>query len=241
MQTFGYALTMPLFGILHLLRSPACTSSSQALANPSLFDPRVLLPAFGLGYFVPSVLMSLPMSPAAHQWFGAIWQGFPLYVIAYQALFVRLVKPSPQNDAKSLAHAYDWGFNVAAVTQLCTYAVLQAVRVAPSLFPSWAPTAFTFGSVFRPGPMHSTEPLSSMAAAMHDFFKWDQYVGSAAAMTWALAQYAISAETELTLQRWANLGWDILRWSLVAGPAGALMQVLKRRDEAILCNSKKSS
>ncbi|GAB1315304.1 hypothetical protein MFIFM68171_05514 [Madurella fahalii] len=246
MQTCGYAITMPIYGAVQLFISPTFVSSGKALAtavvpqNASHFDLGVLVPAFFVGYFLPTLLMSLPLSPAVHQWLGATWQGFPLYVVACQHLFARLVNVAPQSNAEVLSRAYNWAFNIAAVTQLCTYALILAVKTAPGLFPSWAQAAFSFSSVFRPGRFYSTEPLPSLATAMHDFFKWDQYVGSVAAITWGIALYLTSRKSNLSWRAWATLSWNILWWSVLAGPAGALMRLLQRRDEAIVSTREKN-
>jgi hypothetical protein len=241
MQTFGYAATMPLYAAIHLFTSSTFTSSGKALAkanklrNPTSFDLRVLIPAFSIGYLVPTLLMSWPLSSSSlHQWFGALWQGFPLYVVIYQQVFARVVRPPPQGDVETIFRAYNWAFNVAAATQVSTYAIIIAAKTFPDLAPKWAAGAFTFSSVFAPGPFHSNKPLTSMAAATHDFFKWDQYTGSAAALVWGLALDVTSRKGFMSLYDWLKLGIDILRWSALAGPGGALVRLLQRRDKAII-------
>ncbi|KAK0718563.1 hypothetical protein B0T26DRAFT_713602 [Lasiosphaeria miniovina] len=242
MQIFGYAAVMPVYAALHLFGSPVALASlgrprarATALRHPSRFRLRVLVPAFALGYFLPSLLMGWPVSsPALHQWLNGLWQGFPLYVVASQQLFARLVAPAQQGHGAILSRAYSWAFYTAAAVQLCTYAVILAAKATPGLFPSWAAEAFAFGAVFAPGPFHSSKPLSSMVAAMHDFYKWDQYVGSAAAITWAVCLDVSSQEAGVSLADWAILGWDVVRWSAIAGPAGALVRLLQRRDGRVL-------
>ncbi|KAK6076222.1 hypothetical protein SCUP234_07390 [Seiridium cupressi] len=241
MQTFGYAAIMPLYAAIHLFTSSTFTSSGKALAkanklrNPASFDLGVLIPAFSIGYLLPTLLMSLPVSSSSlHQWFGALWQGFPLYVMIYQHVFARVIKPPPQGDAETIDRAYDWAFNVAAATQVSTYVIIFAAKTFPDLAPEWAARAFTFSSVFAPGPFHSHKPLASMAAAMHDFFKWDQYTGSAAALVWGVALHVTSRKELMSFYEWLKLGVGILRWSALAGPAGAVVRLLQRRDQAVI-------
>jgi hypothetical protein len=76
--------------------------------------------------------------------------------------------------------------------------------------------------------------LKSMATAMHDFFRWDQYVGSMSALIWGVSLDVNNREYELTMSDWLQLGVDILRWSALAGPGGALMRLMQRRDRIIL-------
>ncbi|KAH8647272.1 hypothetical protein BX600DRAFT_503427 [Xylariales sp. PMI_506] len=241
MQAFGYAATMPVYAALHLFTSAAFYGSGKALAqantlrDPVSFSLEVLVPAFSVGYLLPTLLMSWPFSSTSlHQWLGAVWQGFPLYVVIYQRVFARLVKPTLQSQAITVSRAYGWAFNVAAATQVSTYILILAARTFPGLLPHWASGAFTFSSVFAPGPFYSYHPLESMAKAMHDFFRWDQYVGSAAALVWGVSLDVTSREHALKLPNWLRLGFDILRWSALAGPGGALMRLLQRRDSAIL-------
>ncbi|KAI1457391.1 hypothetical protein F4805DRAFT_177111 [Annulohypoxylon moriforme] len=246
MQTFGYAITMPIYAIIHLFISPTFLSSGKVVAKEitpratETFSLQCLIPAFALGYFLPSVLMSWPLSsPTLHQWLGAVWQGFPLYVVLFQHLFTRLAKPSAtlKGDAETLetlSEAYTWAFQIARATQFFTYGLIILTKIFPSLLPSYAVDAFTFAKVFRPGPFHSTKPLVSMAAAMHDFFKWDQYVGSAAAIIWGITLDVTSRKHNINWDYWMRLGWEIVRWSIEAGPAGALVRLLQRRDKAIL-------
>lgn len=241
MQTFGYAATMPVYAIVHLFTSPTMTNSGKplvqemALREPSSFSLQVLVPAFTIGYFLPTLFMAWPVSsPTIHQWLGAVWQGFPLYVVIYQRVFNNLLKPATPSSAHALSDAYEWAFSVASATHVLTCALILGAKVFPNLYPYWALDTFTFTNVFKPGPFYSTEPATSMASAMHDFFKWDQYIGSTAAIVWGVALEVMSRAGELGFKQCAILVWDIIRWSAVAGPGGALMRLLRRRDEAVL-------
>ncbi|ORY55267.1 uncharacterized protein BCR38DRAFT_403374 [Pseudomassariella vexata] len=241
MQTVGYAATMPIYAIMHLFTSPTFISRGRALSKAN--RPRTsacltleaLVPAFSIGYLLPTLLMAWPVSsPTLHQWFGVLWQGFPLYVVVWQQVFTRLRKPTLQSDSETISRAYDWAFNTASVIQLFTYTVILAVKVAPGSFPTWAVEEFTFGRVFRPGSFFSTRPLTSMITAMHEFFKWDQIIGSAAALTWAVTLNVTARNDTMSWGDWILLGWDILRWSTLAGPGGALARLLQRRDKIVI-------
>ncbi|KAK4164726.1 hypothetical protein QBC43DRAFT_352838 [Cladorrhinum sp. PSN259] len=224
MQTVGYAITMPVYGAISLFTSPTLgkirfsTSDLATAISPSNLPSvtlEAIIPSFLFGYFLPSVLMGLPVSSAAlHQWFGALWQGFPLYV----SLWRHFCTPSATG----------------AKPDLSTYGLLFAAKALPALFPPGVAESLTFAKVFAPGPIYSTKPASSMATATHDFFKWDQYVGSAAALIWGVAVDVMSRNNALQLKDWMLLGWEILRWTVVAGPAGAVVRLLQRRDKAVL-------
>lgn len=113
MQTFGYAATIPLYAAAHLFTSSAFTSSGKALEeantlrNRNGFALRVLVPAFAIGYLVPTVLMCYPVtSPAFHRWLSGIWQGFPLCVVIWQRVCARLAGRILQNSAQTISRAY---------------------------------------------------------------------------------------------------------------------------------------
>ena len=250
MQSVGYAAIMPLYCALHLYSSPlfantspgneSRTSGTQPRSQ-ALFSPQVIIPAFSLGYLLPTLLMAWPVSsPALHQWLGALWQGFPLHVSLYQHLFARLTTSSetkarsggrkPQSQV--LTGAYRWAFRVACATQLITYAVILGAKMFLSgTLPLWMKEVSTFSAVFSPGPFHSNNTQTSMADAMHDFFKWDQYVGSAALLAWAIALEMATEGSKMSGKYCLSLGWDILRWTLVAGPAGAVMRLRERQEK----------
>lgn len=241
-QGAGYALTMPIYAALHLFTAPVSAGSAgkqQTNGNlpryPLRLTLRALVPAFSIGYLLPTLLMAWPFSsPTLHQWLGALWQGFPLYVTVLQRMFTRLLQPTTESrsPAATLSRAYKWAFGFAAIAQLSVYSLLIAVKIFPILFPRWAVESLTFGKTFLPGPFYSTKPFTSPASAMHNFFMWDQYVGSAAAITWGVTLNVTARRHAMSRKDWLVLGWDVVRWTVIAGPAGALVRLLRRRDEA---------
>jgi len=251
MQIFSYATTMPIYALVHIFTSSAATKSREAIRPRYLapLDLKVIIPTFGIGYFLLSFLFAYPFSSGVvRQWCGAIWQGFPQYVVLVQVLLVKLFSSSsppaqptgtrsPRDDYRALSRVYSFAFNVAAATQLFTFATLGGVKFFPSLFPRWATETLTFNNVFNPGPFYGSQPMTSMSSAMQTFFLYDQYAGSAAALIWVSYLYLGSMKREVAWRDCAWLGWDISRWFIVAGAGGALVRLLQRRDAALLLDA----
>lgn len=240
---------MPIFALIHIFNSPAATNNREAIRPRYLtpLDLRVLIPSFTIGYFLLCFLFAYPFSSGeVHQWSGAIWQGFPQYVVFAQYLLIKLFsrfssRASRQADIRffrdeyqALSKVYDFAFNVAAATQLFTLAILGGVKISPGLFPPWAAESLTFDNVLNPGPFYGSQPMKSMAGAMQTWFLYDQYTGSAAALVWGSYLYLGTRKTVVTWRDRMWLGWDLLRWCSVAGAGGALVRLLQRRDEAVL-------
>ncbi|ORY70471.1 uncharacterized protein BCR38DRAFT_481605 [Pseudomassariella vexata] len=246
MQIFGYATVMPLYCGLHLLSSPVALNNPQAV-RPLYLAPlysKAIIPAFGLGYGLLTFLFAYPFeSGNTRQWFCAIWQGFPTYVVGTQYLLAaltsspRIRKPKNRHERhciEALSQAYNFAFNVGAATQLFTLAVIGLAKISPSVLPHIFRN-LSFRNVFKPGPFFSMQPMISMAAEMHSFLLYDQYCGSVAAIIWSSTLYISAHRTSLTKWKdYARLGGNILRWSAIGGPGGAMVRLLQQRDEKVL-------
>ena len=248
---FSYAATMPIFALIHIFTSTAATNNREAIRPRYLdpLDPKVVIPAFGIGYFLLCFLFAYPFSSGVvRQWCGAIWQGFPEFVVLVQYLLMKLFSLSSpaskaakarslHDDNKALSKVYNFSFNIAAATQLFTLGVLFGVKFFPTIFPQWASETLTFNNVFNPGPFYGSQPMKSMASAMQTWFLYDQISGSAATLIWGSYLYLGSRKMEVT---WRDRMWlvcDLARWSAVAGAGGALVRLLQHRDETVLLDS----
>lgn len=257
MQGLGYGFVMPIYAISHLLTSGTAIRVGPALADAvrtqDLIYLESLISSIIVGYILPTVLMVFPLSSAVlHQWFGGLWQGFPIWVELLQ--YIRRTrhrimgilvdgndafsnhKPlSPSHrtkEIKTLHGAYLFAFALSALTQWTTFGIIWC----RDLFPSLISPTLTFRDVFVPPVFYSHAPMRSMAIAIHNFFQYDQYVGSAAAIAWAIALHCNSRATPMRLKHWCWLVGEVLSASLIAGPAGALVSLMWNRDERIISN-----
>jgi hypothetical protein len=247
MQATGYGFTMPIWSILSLLCSNTVGSWSKDLAksirikDPAYLDtlPRSLI----IGYIVPTILMAVPISSnTLHQWLGGLWQGFPVWVALAQWslknipwLWFQASNAKERLNNRYLLHsAYLFAFTLTSGSHLATFGTIAARDLFPSLFPEWARDTLTLKNVFVPPNPQNPGLKSSMAAAIHNFFQYDQYIGSIAALAWASTAWASSRKSGLGFKDWAWLVSQLVGVSLVGGPAGAMIALMWNRDESLL-------
>lgn len=248
MQAFGFGVIAPIFFLLHIfISSQSSLPETVRLRDP--FSLYSVIPAFGLGYFVLSGLMAYPFPTTIHQILTVVWQAFPVFVAVIQWLFSNVAKRTspgganvsgPQRDRSALDHAYSFAWNVAVAGQMTTIMVIVATVVFPSIFPEGFAARFTLSSVFTPSTFHSSEYMTSPAVVMHDFFVYDFYAGSAAALVWGV--YLLSqVQPELaSSEEQIKLAKGVINSTLFAGPGGALVALLQHRDEIVLVNEAKA-
>ncbi|PMD52696.1 uncharacterized protein K444DRAFT_668381 [Hyaloscypha bicolor E] len=267
-QGLGYGFTMPIYAIVHLLCSPTAASMAPAVAQKIRLQSTDLLeglvPSMILGYIIPTVLMAIPFrSHVLHQWLGGLWQGYPVWVslIHYGIKVVRSRRANKSNEPKppdtttangtgtrsyaarideemTLHRAYLFAFAVSASTNITTFSILASCKLFPSLFPSHILTALTLKSVFIPPPFWSRAPMPNMAVGILNFFQYDQYVGSTAAIVWAVALRIKARKQAMSLESWLWLAGEIFGIAFVAGPGAALVSLVWNRDEMVLNDDK---
>ncbi|KAI1376863.1 hypothetical protein F4677DRAFT_76611 [Hypoxylon crocopeplum] len=137
-------------------------------------------------------------------------------------------------EKELLARAYLFAFVWCIISQIGPLMLIAAVHVRPSAFPSRLQEAWTVFNVFVPPPFWSTEKMESMGTGMHDFFLYDQYVGSTAAVIWSVALYVNLRETPMLARSWAKLAFVVAALSVFTGPAGAVVWLVWERDQLLL-------
>ncbi|KAI2623949.1 hypothetical protein GGS26DRAFT_215217 [Hypomontagnella submonticulosa] len=133
-----------------------------------------------------------------------------------------------------LAKAYLFAFFWCIVSQIIPLVLIAAVRLRPSMFPTHLREAWTVYNVFMPPSFWSIKEMQSMARGMHDFFLYDQYVGSTAAIVWASALYVNSREASMKARNWTKLAFVVTALSVCSGPAGAVVWLMWERDQLLL-------
>lgn len=252
MQFLSFGLVAPLFFITHLLwTSKSNLSQITRLRDPTPLHATTL--AFSLGYIIPSIFLAYPFSQhSIRQWCDVLWAPFPLYVVLLQMFYTDIIKRTSvgqntwtskvQLDRKALSHAYGFAWNMAVAGQMCTYSVLIAANIFPGWFPVGAARSLTLEKVFIPGVPHTNEQFTDAAAVMHSFFNYDLYIGSLAALIWAVHLLsrakpgAFSSREERT-----NLLRGVITSVLLSGPGGAVIALMQHRDETVLTAEAKTN
>jgi len=211
-QNISFTITVPVYLATHLLTSPIAKPFPGNYANSVLLvsslDLRILPLSVILGYIIPSILMALPspsiVSPAAHQWYIASWQVFPLWAIGahWSVKFVlgRILKDDiNKRPPTSLGATYlstaKHVYRFALALCMLTYIPVIAIILIPSwVFPDISPT-FTlishcgFLEVFVPYFPLLSHQVPTLAAGALNFLQWDLYVGSMSFLLWVILLY----------------------------------------------------
>ncbi|EXA37145.1 hypothetical protein FOVG_11437 [Fusarium oxysporum f. sp. pisi HDV247] len=244
-QSLGFGFVAPLYFVIHLIFT-AGSPRSESVHLRDYLCLHTVVPSFMLGYIVPCIFMAYPFSNFnVRQWANAVWAVAPVYIFTLQAAFTVVLKrlsvgqdahkPKVVLDKIALSHAYSFAWNVAVIGQMTTYAVLITASLLPNIFPSGIAESLSMNRVFIPDAApHSYKPMSSAAAAMHNFLIYDFTTGSVASLVWALQQLLeVKPELKVGEER-TNLVRGIVTSVLLSGPGGAVVALMQHRDESVL-------
>ncbi|RFN50720.1 hypothetical protein FIE12Z_4958 [Fusarium flagelliforme] len=246
-QSIGFGFVAPLYYAIHLFWTSKASWAERVHVRDYL-SLHTVVPSVLLGYIVPVIFMVYPFSNYnVRQWSNAVWSMAPFYIFALQIVFTGLLKrlsvgqdankPKVVLDKAALRHAYSFAWNIAVVSQITTYIVL----LTSSFLPKNLASALTASRVFVPDAApHSYTPMSSAAAAMHNFLIYDFATGSLAGLVWAVHQLLeVKPELKVGEER-MGLVRGVVRSLLLSGPGGALVAVMQHRDESVLSAEAKS-
>ncbi|KAK8220754.1 hypothetical protein IWZ01DRAFT_18490 [Phyllosticta capitalensis] len=244
-QNFSLAFTIPIWATMYLFTKRKRPSSALPVAL-SLPTPSIaaLPPAVFLGLTVPSIAMALP-SPALvshefHQTAVAVWQPFPLWIslawyvmrplFATRSTTERLSAPGKTYAALSRVHVF--ALFLAVSSHVCAMTLSLGTVLVPNAFAPHIVMAFDPIGVFLPR-VTSPGALYPMNEGVLRFLQWDEAVSCAAALVWAGAVYR--GDTREKGSFFAGLVGRMLLWTVVGGPAAAVVALVWARDESILC------
>lgn len=250
LQNFTFAVTIPVYLLIHLLTSPSASLFPGKHTNTVLIvspiDLKLLPWSIVLGYVVPSLLMALPptiVSSTVHQQFIALWQPFPLWTVVVQwsgkfvyNLFATKTSQSDSSQAKSylkgVGSVYGFVLGLCIVTHL---PVLAITLLPPSAFPESSViltrlSQSDFFGVYVPYPPVLGLRFSDLAEGVQNFLVWDLYVGMTAVLLWATLLYRNATGGISNKSSWPKVVWKLLTWTLVSGPMGAATILLWERD-----------
>jgi len=222
LQNISYAVTVPIYLLIHLITSPVAkpfpgTYANSVLLIPSL-DLKILPLSIILSYGVPAILMGLDapsqVSGATHQKLIALWQPFPIWTILiqwtlrsfFQFIGTKLTaKDSKQPPAplgasylSNAKYVYRFLLTICVITHL---PVLLLALVPASSIPDTLPKLATYANlnfldVYVPYfPFPLSHRVSDLASGSLAFLQWDLATGSTALLLWSILLYR-NATTE---------------------------------------------
>lgn len=248
MQVCTISNVFPLYCVAHLI-----TSYFQPRPDSVRFrDPDRLvavLPALIPGYFFVTALVGAPFeSGSARQWITALYQLYPVYVVFFQFLATKVVNRlslgqyqlamRAETERDTLRHVYDVAWNLAAFTQLTTYLVLATAAVRPALFSEAVAVRLTWSEAFVPTKLpHSAARWTTAADTVHNVYLYSLLVLSVTSVVWAYALFRQGRLGNAARDgHFADTAWGMLRAAAIAGPSGAVVGLLRERDEAVFAS-----
>lgn len=246
--------------IASLQAAPPSPTLSAALAIDEA-DLSVLPHSLIWGYILPTVMAGLP-APAIISYdqkvtFLLIWQIFPVLTSVTHFLLstaARRLRPRGEAPATataddetredpaaafqchiSLAHRLRWVYTFVLMVTAAVHSLTFLFVLVPSLRPQSLapvdPASIGTASVFMPELTLLSKvvgPVSSIAQGVLPLLQYDAYFGAAAMLYWASRQFRASTDGAPGLS-------SVM--SLLAGPAGAALILVWRRDEQLLLNN----
>lgn len=249
-QNITFTVTTPIYFIIHLLTSPASSSSPKPddlLVKPG--DSELLPHRTALSFMLPAVLMSLPspavLSAGAHYTWLSIWQIFPITHTVYHFLQRLLVRAGPPADLKAtpaqaralVARAHRFALYLCIIPRT----IALAIALTPA---SLAPEALrpVFEQVTLESLLVPYWPWNSPAAGDPTscagkleltklFLQWDVACGGLAILAWAGFVYLVAQPSKGILR---DVVPKVLTYGVVGGPVAVATVLVMERDAAVL-------
>ncbi|KAK3348717.1 hypothetical protein B0T25DRAFT_457253 [Lasiosphaeria hispida] len=252
-QTCTYAVTIPLYLIIHLFTSPVASSRSlvifDGLAVDQLDQVLILISHF-LAFFVPAIMMSLPspsiVSPTNHYAWDALWQVFPLVQGALHTTLRTIVSFISSSPSKAHAkdsrppppaaiYKYAIGLCVASQTALLAVILTPGSSVPDSLSGVFSEVGFSALVPWWPWntPILATTAESNVGVGLAEltrlFFQWDMYSAGVGILVWSLYLFRVACPSASLAVRVPK----VLFWTAIGGPKAAAAIILWERDSQL--------
>ncbi|KAK2776636.1 hypothetical protein FQN53_002544 [Emmonsiellopsis sp. PD_33] len=248
-------LIMPIYAAVHLLTSPTRSNPSQAaITIPAKSVTAIKLIPFSIiaGYFVPSMLMVLPETTYGFldtkQERIAFWQSWPVYVafIHFTATTAANIFCSGSTSGKTNASAttkqarsalrqvYAFAFASTAIPHVATWTISLASTLVPMIFDIDIVPALHPSRVFLNTLPWSGARVSSLGQGVLWFLQWDQLLGTAGTLLWAVSLYASAHQARKVRVGCVGFVPKVAALCAVSGVAGAAVELMWERDELVL-------
>ncbi|KMP01304.1 hypothetical protein CISG_05043 [Coccidioides immitis RMSCC 3703] len=247
--TFG--VVMPIYVTLHLFTSPASFNPNRENTDFPFFRVNTFLWSISNGYILPTILMAFPnMSKGllpSKQHAIAFWQPWPIYISLIQyvlskfSIICSCFGPQSNNitsrqtkTRNGLRRIYAFAFSCAAIPHLASWTISLAAWVFPTLFsPKTASTLAPRNVFVNQFPWSSARP-ESLGVGTLWFLQWDHLIGAIVALVWTAILYAAAhIECRIPISGF-KLMLKVVTFCVVAGIAGAAVELMWERDELLL-------
>jgi hypothetical protein len=204
-----------------------------------------------LAYVIPSVVICLPspqvLSHYSHQGFLAAWQFFAIWTAASQFVLTKLVSDDKINRLlgvgeslqRKSARALHYTCTFVLVLTGFTHLLILGIVLSHGLVQSYLPPTLDPLHpllVFQPISPFSNEKLEAFERGVLSLLQHDTYFAGASSLIWTLYLYS-RAKPDATF---AALVGKATLLTLLFGPCGAAVAVIKERDETVFASSTES-
>ncbi|KAJ5199737.1 hypothetical protein N7491_009466 [Penicillium cf. griseofulvum] len=240
-QVFTFAFGIPLTCGLQL----GCSITARRPNADNIRVPRAVLAAlpliFVVGYMVPTVVMALPaplvISVDLKQVAIAIWHPWPAYVSILTTVAYFTLSPFLSNNHRasmsSLRWVYAFAFVNASLSHIVSWVVSLATVIVPVLFKDRFLDSLHPANVFSVPLPWSGLTVDNVGDGVHVFLRWDHMIGSAGVLIWAISLYTVAHKQLPSTFSWPSLLVKVALLTILAGPAGAAVELIWERDELV--------
>ncbi|KPM40506.1 hypothetical protein AK830_g6039 [Neonectria ditissima] len=245
-QAITITVVAPIYLTLQLLFSTSGSQTSSVLVDPS--DLAILPLATAVSYVLPSIGLCLPLlnvlSQEGNDLVIALWQPFPLYQSAVQAVLRSFctgssrrvgdrVRINPERCLLALGRAYRFILCLTMGAHLIVVGTIMASNFT-HLLPAVSATQILAPTSLTNPPTLAllTPPVSAIGsrAIVVSFLRWDVYYTCASLIIWAAYHLKSTQES----RGWVGIIRKALLWTIVGGPIAPAVMLLWERDAIVL-------
>ncbi|KFY32104.1 hypothetical protein V493_00500 [Pseudogymnoascus sp. VKM F-4281 (FW-2241)] len=246
---FGFV--QPVHNLVHVLFSRLGRASRQVDVNAISANAKriLLLPiSLTLGYIIPSFVICLPspevLSHHSRQGFLAAWQFFAIWTALWQYILTGLVSENKINrllgigetPQRKAATALRYTYNCVLVVTGLTHWVILVVVICYAFVQSYSPASVNQLHpllVFQPISPFSNERLEAFELGVLSLLQYDTYFAAVSSLIWVLYLYSC-AKPDTTF---VTLVGKAAFFTVLFGPCGAALAVMKERDETVFSDA----
>jgi hypothetical protein len=130
----------------------------------------------------------------------------------------------------ALREAYNFAFCLSAFTHITTVTLVLSAFIFPSLFSRSTIQALNPTNVFVPPGPDSHEQIKDMVQGVLNFLQYDDYIGSAATLVWAI----YINNTVSMSKNWLRRFVGVIGMIIAAGPGATITWLMWEKDKLLM-------
>lgn len=245
-QGLTFGVIMPIYAILHLCTCPPNSTFGWVSHGRSIAQLKAVPLSIVVGHVLPCLLLALPETATGQhlskQGIIAFWQPFPVWMSIVRFIASKVTAGFTTNtlDGKSrnqlalrssLRYLYSFAFCCACIPHIISWTISIGALTFPMLFNAEMVSDLSPANVFfNTFPWSSARPESIGMGSLW-FLQWDQLIGCLAVLVWSITLYRSAHLTHGVPVSLFSLTLKVIALCLVAGVAGAAVELMWEREE----------